>query len=145
VVFTSDNGPIELFRERGGSAGPLRGGKNTTWEGGMRVPGIFWGPGLVRPGVVRGLGSQLDLFATFADLARRPLPTDRAFDGASLEPTLRQLEPSPRRTIAYYRQGEVYAVRNARHKAHFVTEDAYGEDTRRAVHEPPLVFDLAHP
>ena len=143
VVFTSDNGPIDLFRERGGSAGPLRGGKNTTWEGGMRVPAIFWGRGLVTPAIIRDLGSQLDLFATVAELARRPMPPDRESDGVSLAPTLRGVAPSPRRSVAFYRQGEIYAVRDSRFKAHFVTEDAYGVDTHRTSHDPPLVFDLA--
>ena len=41
VVFTSDNGPWTAYKDNGGSAGPLRAGKGTTWEGGMRVPTIF--------------------------------------------------------------------------------------------------------
>ncbi len=43
VVFTSDNGPWLTYKTHGGSAGLLRNGKGTTWEGGMRVPAIFWG------------------------------------------------------------------------------------------------------
>jgi arylsulfatase A-like enzyme len=143
VVFTSDNGPIELFRDRGGSPGPLRGGKNTTWEAGLRVPTIFWGPSVVARGTVHGIGSQLDLFATVAELAGAPLPTDRLLDGRSLRATVATLAPSPRQRIYYYRNGEIYAIRDARLKAHFTTEDAYGADTRRTEQDPPLVFDLA--
>ena len=44
-VFTSDNGPSLRNEVRGGNAGPLRCGKGTTWEGGLRVPGIVWWPG----------------------------------------------------------------------------------------------------
>ena len=44
VVFTSDNGPWLTFRDHGGSAGPLREGKGSTWEGGMRAPGSSGGP-----------------------------------------------------------------------------------------------------
>jgi arylsulfatase A len=66
VVFTSDNGPWLSFETHGGSAGPLRAGKGTTFEGGQRVPTIFWWPGTVQPGVVTDLGSTLDLMATFA-------------------------------------------------------------------------------
>jgi arylsulfatase A-like enzyme len=142
VVFTSDNGPMDMFRERGGSAGPLRGGKGSTWEGGMRVPGIFWAPGRIRPGTVRDPGSQLDLLPTLADIAGQRLPDDRSFDGVSLRATLQTLAPSPRRRIAYYRQGELYAIREGRLKAHFVTEDGFGVDTQRSVHNPALVFDL---
>ncbi|HET8737587.1 MAG TPA: sulfatase, partial [Pricia sp.] len=60
VVFTSDNGPWLPFKTHGGSAGLLRAGKGTTWEGGMREPAIFWGPTTVQPGRVDGLGSTLD-------------------------------------------------------------------------------------
>lgn len=54
VVFTSDNGPWLPFKlNGGGSAGQLRAGKGTTWEGGMRVPAIFWGgPGQIDPGSI---------------------------------------------------------------------------------------------
>ena len=45
VVFTSDNGPWLTQSERGGSAGLLREGKGSTWEGGMREPAIAWWPG----------------------------------------------------------------------------------------------------
>jgi arylsulfatase A len=41
VVFTSDNGPWTVYDQHGGSAGPLREGKGSTWEGGWRVPAIF--------------------------------------------------------------------------------------------------------
>lgn len=143
VVFTSDNGPIPLFRERGGSAGPLRGGKGTTWEGGFRVPGIFWGPGRVRGGTVRGVGSQLDLLPTIAEFAGLELAADRPLDGQSLVGTLTSTSPSPRETVAYYRQGEVYALRRGRYKAHFVTEGVYGDPEPRVVHDPPIVFDLS--
>ncbi len=49
VLFTSDNGPWLPFRDHGGSAGGLKQGKGTTWEGGVRAPTIFWWPGTVRP------------------------------------------------------------------------------------------------
>ena len=60
VVFTSDNGPWLPYDTHGGSAGLLREGKGTTWEGGQRVPGLFWG-GSVKPGTISDLGSTLDL------------------------------------------------------------------------------------
>ena len=50
VVFSSDNGPWLAFKTHGGSSGPLRAGKGTNFEGGQRVPTIFWGPGFVKPG-----------------------------------------------------------------------------------------------
>ena len=68
VFFSSDNGPWALFDEQGGSAGPLRGAKGGTFEGGMRVPAIFRWPGTIPPGVVTDLGATLDLLPTIAAL-----------------------------------------------------------------------------
>lgn len=56
VVFTSDNGPWLPTEISGGSAGLLRDGKGTTWEGGMRVPTIFWAPEIILPGVITEMG-----------------------------------------------------------------------------------------
>jgi arylsulfatase A-like enzyme/predicted dehydrogenase len=52
VLFTSDNGPWLVKGTDGGSAGPLRGGKGSTWEGGVRVPTLAWWPGRIQPGTV---------------------------------------------------------------------------------------------
>jgi arylsulfatase A-like enzyme len=61
VVFTSDNGPWLLMgTETGGSAGLLRDGKGSTWEGGMRVPGIFWMPGKIKPTIERTFNNSAD-------------------------------------------------------------------------------------
>ncbi|NIN60489.1 MAG: sulfatase-like hydrolase/transferase, partial [Xanthomonadales bacterium] len=57
VVFTSDNGPWLAMDHHGGTAGPLKDGKGTTFEGGMRVPAIFSWPGRINPGVTEGIGS----------------------------------------------------------------------------------------
>ena len=69
VIFTSDNGPWSIFNENGGSAGPLFGAKGTSYEGGQRVPAIFWGPGRIKPGIIFGIGSTLDIFPTLSKLA----------------------------------------------------------------------------
>ncbi len=143
VIFTSDNGPMDLFGAYGGSAGPLRGGKGTTWEGGLRVPGIFWAPGLVKPGVAYGIGSQLDLLPTIAEIARRSVPVAPVLDGQSLRAALTSGAPSPRVSLPYYREGRVYAMRVDSIKAHFTTEGAYGAGEPRTEHDPPLFFDLA--
>ena len=52
VFFSSDNGPWLIRGLRGGSAGLLRDGKQSTWEGGVREPGIISWPGVVAPGRV---------------------------------------------------------------------------------------------
>ncbi len=60
VFFSSDNGPWLTMNQQGGSAGLLRDGKGSTWEGGMRVPGIAWWPGKIKPGVNTNLACLMD-------------------------------------------------------------------------------------
>jgi arylsulfatase A-like enzyme len=141
VVFTSDNGPWLMFDDHGGSAGLLRGGKGGTFEGGMREPTIFWGPGIVQPGVVPDMGSTLDLLPTFCALAGAPLPEDRVLDGVDLAPVLRGHAASPRKTMIYYRGTEAYAVRHGSFKAHFITQPEYGGGGPKR-HDPPLLYNL---
>jgi arylsulfatase A-like enzyme len=142
VVFTSDNGPWLPFKTHGGSSGPLKAGKGTTWEGGMREPAIFWGPGLVKPGLVSDLGSTMDLFPTFSAMAGIELPKDRIIDGKDLSETLTQGFKSPRNSMLFYRGTELYAVRLGDYKAHFITQGEYGQFGEREVHDPPLLFNV---
>ena len=142
VVFTSDNGPWLPFGNDGGSAGLLRDGKGTTWEGGMREPGIFWSPGRIQPGIVTGLGTTMDLFTTFSRMAGVPVPADRVIDGVDLSPVLLAGASSPREVVFYYRGDELYAVRAGAYKAHFITQGAYG-GAPREVHETPLLYNVA--
>ncbi len=141
VIFTSDNGPWLAFRELGGSAGLLRGGKGGTFEGGMRVPAIIWWPGTIKPGVITDLGATMDILPTFLSLAGAPLPTDRLLDGFDLSPVMKDESRSPRDTVFYYRGTELYAVRKGRFKAHFTTrvEYAVGDPVP---HDPPLLYNL---
>ena len=143
VVFTSDNGPWLPFGAHGGSAGPLREGKGTTWEGGVRTPAIFWWPGTVRPSVVTDIGSAMDLFATAAKLGGADLPGDRVIDGVDLRARLTGSGPSPRRVLFYYWDNELRAVRKGPYKAHFITSGAYGAGEPRRAHNPPLLFNLS--
>jgi arylsulfatase A len=140
VVFTSDNGPWLAMDHHGGSAGPLRDGKGTTFEGGMRVPAIFSWPGRIRPGVTAGIGSTLDLSATALALAGAGVDDDA--DGLDLSGTLLKGEPSPRSSLAYYRSGELMAFRHGEYKLHLVTQGAYGRPPERAVHQRPLLYHL---
>ena len=141
VVFTSDNGPWMIFDTHGGTAGLLRGAKGDTFEGGMREPTVMWGPGLVTPAVVRGMGSTLDLLPTFCALAGVAPPTDRVLDGYDLGPVIRGEGESPREEMIYYRGRQIFAARWGAFKAHFVTQSGYGDDPP-APHDPPLLYDL---
>ena len=92
VLFTSDHGATGP-----GSNGPLRGGKATLLEGGIRVPTLIAGPG-VQAGRVDDTAVTMDLFHTMLDAAGIAPPDDRALDGVSLLPRLRgggELEPRP--------------------------------------------------
>jgi len=89
VVFTSDNGPWAPYGIDAGSAGPLRGAKGSHWEGGIRVPAIFWFPGRLPAGRVSSeFAATIDFLPTFSKLAGAALPSDRVIDGADIMPLL---------------------------------------------------------
>ena len=126
VVFLSDNGPWMPYLEQGGSAGLLRGAKGSTWEGGIRVPAIFWQPGTVQPRVTAGIGSELDLLPTFARLAGATVPPDRSLDGQDLSATLTKGAPSPRETLFYYNGVRLTGVRHRAFKLHLAVAAGSG-------------------
>jgi len=89
VIFTSDNGPWLKQGPDGGSAGPLRGGKGSTWEGGVRVPTLAWWPGRIAPGsVCDAVAGTIDLLPTAVALAGGTLPAQPVIDGRDLSPLL---------------------------------------------------------
>ena len=109
MVFTSDNGPWLHYGIDGGSAGPLRDGKGTLWEGGVRVPAIMRWPEKIPPDQVTSeIAANIDLYPTFARLAGVELPGDRVIDGKDLWPLVsRPGAKSPRDTY-YYFAGQVF-------------------------------------
>ena len=141
VVFTSDNGPWLSFDELAGSAGILREGKGSTFEGGMRVPCIMWWPGKIKPGIVRDIGCTMDLFTTILTLASADIPQDRAIDGLNLSPALFGKGPSPRNVMFFYRGTRLYAARKGPYKAHFFTKSTFGKD-ESVRHDTPLIYHL---
>ncbi|MDF7809291.1 sulfatase-like hydrolase/transferase [Pontiellaceae bacterium B12219] len=97
VIFSSDNGPMQLA-----SPGPLRGKKGSIYEGGHRVPGIFWWPGTIRPGTESTQTAALfDLFPTFVEIAG--IEGDFNFDGISIK-SLFEGEALPERNL-FWRPG----------------------------------------
>jgi arylsulfatase A-like enzyme len=145
VVFTSDNGPWLPFHTHGGSAGLLREGKGTTFEGGMREPTLFWWPGTVDPGVQIEMGATMDLLPTFCALAGVAPPSDRTLDGYDLSPLLLgETQTSVRDRIFYWREEQLWAVRVGPWKAHFITQGCYGMGPERVEHETPELYQLEH-
>jgi arylsulfatase A-like enzyme len=144
VIFTSDNGPWLPFEQHSGSAGLLRNGKGTSWEGGHRVPGIFWG-GPIKKGMVDELGSTLDIFPTILEMLGVENIKDRIMDGVSLKNTLYHGKPSKREKIFYYRSREIYAVRYKQYKAHFITQGVYNYppgSNKKIILKEPLLYNL---
>jgi len=146
VWFSSDNGPWLTYGDQGGSAGLLRDGKGSTWEGGMRVPGIAWWPGRIAPETVsQELASTLDVLPTCVTLAGGTAPKDRPIDGYDLSPVLFGTGEPPRNEMFYYRGRRLMAARLGPWKAHFVTQDAYGPNSKQPTeHNPPLLYQLDH-
>jgi arylsulfatase A len=141
VVFTSDNGPWLIMGDQGGSAGLLRDGKGSTWEGGMRVPAIAWMPGRIPPGVTSVPANTMDLFPTALALAGVPAPAGVVLDGVDLAPVLFEGKALPERPFFYYRGDQLFACRLGEWKAHFHTRTGYGQ-AQAEIHEPPLLFHL---
>ena len=121
VLFTSDNGPWLGKKHHGGSALPLRDGKFTTYEGGMREPTIMRWPGEIPEGKVCGeVCGTIDLLPTFARLAGAEPPADRVIDGKDIWPLIsgRPRAKSPHKAFFYYRGNKLEAVRSGRWKLH---------------------------
>jgi len=142
IIFTSDNGPWLEYFDMGGSAGLLRKGKGSTWEGGMREPAIFRWSNQIKPQIVSDIGSTLDIYTTICSITGSEIPQDRIIDGVDLSSALFDKERSPRNEMFYYRGTEIYAVRKGPFKAHFLTQPAYGANRIITKHDPPLLYNL---
>lgn len=121
IIFTSDNGPWFLRGPDGGSAGPLRGAKTSSWEGGLRVPCVVWAPGRVPPNTTCDeIASTMDILPTLAHLAGAKLPTDRILDGHDITNLVRGKPGATSRTEAfyYYVHTHLQAVRSGKWKLH---------------------------
>ena len=113
VIFTSDNGPWLIKGADSGSAGPLRGGKGSTWEGGVRVPTIAWWPGKNRAGSsVDAVAGTIDLLPTAVALAGGTVPDQPVIDGRDISPLLfGKTTTSPREAHYYFHGYKLQAVR----------------------------------
>jgi arylsulfatase A-like enzyme len=120
VIFTSDNGPWLRYGDHGGSAGALREGKGTTFDGGQRVPCIMRWPGQIpAESVHREPISAMDILPTLAKLAGAELPA-RPIDGRDIWPVLsgRPTSGSPPPPFFFFAGWNLQAVRSGRWKLH---------------------------
>lgn len=114
VFFTSDNGPWASKGAAGGVAGPLRGSKGSTLEGGVREPAIAWWPGTITPGSQSDeIAGTTDILPTFVSLAGGKLEENRQIDGVDLSALFTDNQAKSPRTEWYYFQGRnLQAVRS---------------------------------
>ncbi|HWL08901.1 MAG TPA: sulfatase [Planctomicrobium sp.] len=121
VIFTSDNGPWLSYGNHAGSATPLREGKGTSWEGGVRVPCIVRWPGKIPAGTVCDeLAATIDVLPTVAKLIGAPLP-NHPIDGKEIW-SLLSGEPDARTPHSYYCffwGKNLEAIRSGDWKLHF--------------------------
>ncbi len=151
VVFTSDNGPWMNLPERmlqqgvershAGSPGPLRGWKGTTYEGGLRVPGIVRWPGRIPGGQVSAdIATTMDLYATLLTAAGAQVPQDRPVDGNDLMPMLRSGADSPTTRFYYFRGERLEGVRDRNWKLRLSSQ--LRDDLAPGAPVTPELYDL---
>ena len=103
VLFTSDNGPRHLKDTDRGSAGPLRGAKGSTYEGGMRESTIAWWPGKIPAATTTdAITGGIDILPTFIALAGGAIPADNKIDGVDITPVLLGKAAQSTRKAQYY-------------------------------------------
>jgi arylsulfatase A len=143
VIYATDNGPWLPFKHHGGSAGPLRDGKGTTFEGGQRVPCLIRGPGIPAGTVCDGLAASIDVLPTLAALTGSGLPAGRQIDGLDLSAVwLGRTEQSPRNEFLYYTaQGAIEGIRQGSWKL-LVKQPPRRGQTLQATEPQTLLFDL---
>jgi len=115
VIFTSDNGPWLSYGNHGGSAEPLREGKGTAWDGGVRVPMIARWPGVIPAGsICKEPAMTIDVLPTVAKFIGAELPKEK-IDGLDIGPMLRG-EPGAKcphgAYYYYYHTNELHALRS---------------------------------
>lgn len=122
VVFTSDNGPALEYGDQAGSAGVFRGGRGSTFEGGMRVPCLIRWTGKIPARTVSDeLTANFDLLPTCVRVMGATIPAEAKLDGRDIWPvlTIPTAGTSPHRSFCYYSGGALHAIRSGRWKLHF--------------------------
>lgn len=120
VVFTCDNGPWLIFGDHGGSAGPLREGKFTTFEGGQRVPCVMkWPKSIPAASTTDQIASTIDLLPTIAKITNAKLPANK-IDGQDISKIFTGEVGSEmiKDAFYYYKGWNLEAIRSGKWKLH---------------------------
>ena len=145
VIFTSDNGPWLIRGADGGSALPLRGGKGSTWEGGVRVPTLARWPGKIAPAsTCDAVAGVIDLLPTCVALAGGVLPADPAIDGRDISPLLLgRSAVSPREAHYYFDGYKLQAVRQGPWKLAIASQrETMGKEAAADANTNPRLYNL---
>lgn len=162
IWFTGDNGPWERKCQYAGSVGPFKGkwqikrgggsAKQTTWEGGHRVPTVAYWPGRIPENTTStALLSGMDIFPTVLSLTGVVPPSDRRYDGIDITDVLLSGGQSGHEFLFHPNSGasglygDLQTVRTRKHKAFYITggaEACDGSKGSEQLHDPPLIFDL---
>ena len=120
IIYASDNGPWLNYGKWGGSAGQLREGKGSMWEGGARVPCIMRWPKKIKPGTVSSnIAATIDILPTLAEITGAENIKNK-IDGKSLMPILNGIPgANPRDELYYYFAEKLIAVRKGKYKLVF--------------------------
>lgn len=120
IIFTSDNG--QQAKKNGGSAGPLRGSKATTWEGGMRVPGIISWPARIPKDKTCSIPvTTMDILPTLTMITKGNIPENADIKGRDISHILLNPEKEyyePFELVYYARDGKPEAIRQGEWKLH---------------------------
>ena len=157
IIFSSDNGPWVKYRESEktkygearmhvGYAMPFRDGKGSTWEGGHRVPGIFYWPGMIKPNtVIQNPMSTLDVLPTLVSIVGGELPKDRSIDGRDVSPYLMSTKQAvpPFEFLYSYSDNKPSALRVGPWKLHIRIGSQRGDNYGfKASEDTPLLFQV---
>ena len=147
VIYTTDNGPWLPFKHHGGSAGPLREGKGTTFEGGQRVPCLIRGPGIPAGTVCSELAGTIDILPTIAALTGKPLPAGKKVDGLDVSSLwMGKTKESPRKEFLHYTsRGDLQGIRQGSWKLLVKNQRGRRNQNRNAPTNSGqvLLFDLS--
>lgn len=166
-IWSSDNGPWQNLPDRMlqtgpdgldnkawhvGTPGPFRASKGSTYEGGVRVPGIFRWPGHIPAGqTIAALARTLDILPTVLTAAGVAIPNDRPIDGKNLLPLLQGESTQSPVDVHYYFSGKrLDAVRKGAwklqlasgHEELFQIEQDFSERVNVAADHPEIVTEL---